>query len=788
MATTTTDGTVTSLENTPQAVDDSYTAASTGLTEDSTAVVWLDVMANDLGGKAKTLYSLDDGTNDGDPANDLLTKDLARTEALSSDTSLHGARIWIQDGHVGYDAGTLSADFRAQLQALNPGEWLTDSFTYAIRLGNGTLSWATATVQIGGVNDAPVVSGVVTGNAEEDGSCVTLDALANASDVDAGAALSVVNLPASLPGGVSYDAATHSFTLDPAVSAFQHLAAGEITTVTIEYGVSDGTATTPASASFTVTGTNDMPVVAAADVTGAVTELIAPAGNLTDSGTIGFSDVDLADVHSVSAVTPSAGALGTLTASVSADTTGSGTGGLVSWNYSVAAGAVEYLAKDQTKVETFSFDLSDGQGGTVTRTVSVTLTGTNDAPDIRAVTTDSAAQTLAETDAGLNAIGTLTVTDVDTADTVASSVTGVTLGGATGTLTAADVLGFLSMAPAAGLAADTGDTHNLSWTFDSGAQAFDYLALGESLTLAYTVESSDGHGGTDTQQLTITINGTADGPTDIVLTGVLPGGNNVPNGVIGQFSTTGGSGTATYSATLVEKTLAGVVQADSTPDVTVSASGAVSATTGPNGFEEGRLYELSVTATDSGGSLTEMFRVVTGSTSGDTINLGATVDDLSFLGGGNDTIFAGAGNDTVYGQNGTDSIHGGDGNDVLWGMNGADTFYFDTPLDAASNVDRIMDFNADSDKLYLSVAQFTGIGSGSGTLAAADFQQVSSAGTGDVSGLSVGAAVNIVYDASTGGLYFDADGGSLSNATQFAVLELAGLSGTFNSADIVFGA
>ncbi len=75
--------------------------------------------------------------------------------------------------------------------------------------------------------------------------------------------------------------------------------------------------------------------------------------------------MDLTDVHSLSAVTPSAGALGTLTASVSTDTTGSGVGGVVTWNYSVAASAVEYLAAGQTKVETFAFDVLDGQGGSV---------------------------------------------------------------------------------------------------------------------------------------------------------------------------------------------------------------------------------------------------------------------------------------------------------------------------------------------------------------------------------------------------------------------------------------
>ena len=51
----------------------------------------------------------------------------------------------------------------------------------------------------------------------------------------------------------------------------------------------------------TITGTNDAPVIAAQDLTGAVTEQVTPAGNLTDSGTIAFTDVDLTDVHSIGA-------------------------------------------------------------------------------------------------------------------------------------------------------------------------------------------------------------------------------------------------------------------------------------------------------------------------------------------------------------------------------------------------------------------------------------------------------------------------------------------------------
>ena len=57
---------------------------------------------------------------------------------------------------------------------------------------------------------------------------------------------------------------------------------------------------------------------------------------------------------------------------------------MITWNYSVADSAVEYLAAGQTKVETFTITLDDGNGGAVTRTINVTITGTNDAPVVAA--------------------------------------------------------------------------------------------------------------------------------------------------------------------------------------------------------------------------------------------------------------------------------------------------------------------------------------------------------------------------------------------------------------------
>src|SRR5689334_13036809 len=153
MATTTAGNQTVVFSNANTAQADTFTSSQTGLTEDSINIVFLDVMANDHGNA--TLWSIDNGISANTVQGgisfptDLLYQDTARVEALSTDYSAHGAHIWItSDGKVGYDTSTLDPAFRAQLNALNVGQSLSDTFTYAIRMGgSGTLSWTTVTVQ-----------------------------------------------------------------------------------------------------------------------------------------------------------------------------------------------------------------------------------------------------------------------------------------------------------------------------------------------------------------------------------------------------------------------------------------------------------------------------------------------------------------------------------------------------------------------------------------------------------------------------------------------------------------
>ena len=885
----------TSFNNTPQAGDDIY-----NLTEDQlialglikpSNILSLDVMSNDLGGNAKKLFSVDDGNGNSLNPTDLLQADGLVNGVSAWQCTASGNLVRINNGKIEVDVScSLSAIKASNINALGVTDAIHDTFVYAIRLANGTLSWATVRINITGNNDGPTASADSTATDEDHG--VTIAVLGNDIDPDVSDSLTVtgatitngalgsvtVNLDSTLTydpgsaynhlaagvcatvqitygisdghGGTSSAVATvtitgtndgpvavvdtaagtenqtltidvlandtdvddgHAFTLNTASAPankgtasvvgnqvqfnpgtdFDHLAKDVVEHVTLSYemkdeygaiststvnvtitGTNDGpvavvdtaagtenqtltidvlandtdvddghaftlnTASAPANkgtasvvgnqvqfnpgtdfdhlakdvvehvtlsyemkdeygaiststVEVTITGTNDGPIVAASDVTGAVTEQVAPVGNLSDTGTITFTDVDLSDVHSVGAVTASAGALGSLTASVSSDTTGTGLGGVVSWNYSVAASAVEYLGASDSKVESFTFTVSDGNGGTVNRTVDVTIQGTNDGPNIQVVATgtpDAASKTLTETNVGLSIGGTLTVTDADTTDTVNSSVTGVILSGTTGGLTAGDVLTMFSVTPSSGLPANSGDTHNLTWNFNSGGQAFNYLGVAQALTLTYTIQSTDGSA-TDTQQVSVTINGTNDGP--------VAGSNTL-------YVTESTTATFNLSTLLANDS---DFDGDSLTITSLAESSGLISNLHLNG--DGTFsFDVAATSSNQTGSFTYTLQDSRGATATGTVNF--TVRDLDTANGGGevdtidisgvtydasyintlddnddvttagvtDTLLGGDGNDTLRAGGGDDVLNGGANDDTLNGGAGNDTYVF----------------------------------------------------------------------------------------------------------------
>ena len=249
------------------------------------------------------------------------------------------------------------------------------------------------------INRLPVAgpgSGDVSeGIAPEDSSSTSGDVIAGAGDSDddvltvagvaagngAPLAANVGEPVAGTYGSLRMEAdGSYVYTLDNTLAGVQALAVGEQLSETFTFAVADGRdGVVSSTLTIVITGTNDAPLVTTAELAGSIAEPVKAEGVLQDSGTIGFGDVDLSDEHTVS-VKPQGTPLGSLAALVTSDTTGSGVDGAVRWTYSVDAAAIEHLALGETRVERFDVTIADGKGGLVTRTVEVTISGSNDAP------------------------------------------------------------------------------------------------------------------------------------------------------------------------------------------------------------------------------------------------------------------------------------------------------------------------------------------------------------------------------------------------------------------------
>jgi len=128
----------------------------------------------------------------------------------------------------------------------------------------------------------------------------------------------------------------------------------------------------------------------------------------------------------------------------------------------------------------------------------------------------------------------------------------------------------------------------------------------------------------------------------------------------------------------------------------------------------------------------------------------------------NDVLNGAAGGQNFAGQGGNDTLWGAGGVDTLWGGSGNDFFVFREM--GSANADRLSDFAAGQDKLQLDDAAFGAIGA-SGGFAAGDARFWASS-----SGAAHDANDRVVYNTSTGQLYYDADGNGAGGAQLFATL------------------
>jgi VCBS repeat-containing protein len=384
----------------------------------------------------------------------LLTNDLDLDEGGSfSLTAVNGSAVSVGQSialasgallRVNAD-GSFSYDPNGRFENLAPGATAKDSFTYTIADLQGLVSSATVTLTITGVNDAPTV-----GNVTQSTTLGTLvSGVLTATDVDSTSftfqqvGTPLMGLTLSENGHWSYDTSG---------------LASDATSVSFDYRASDGTALSSiATVTISLIEQNHAPVAGGATAQTNEDTVVASTLSATDADN---------DTLTYALVAPVAGV------TVSADG---------KWSYD-PRGRHDALAPGESDTVSFAFIASDGALVSEPATVTITVTGVDDAPVAKA----AAAQTDEDTVVG----GKLSATDVEN-----------------------DPLIYALVAPAAGvsLAADG------TWSYDPRGR-HDALAPGQSDTVSFAFTSSDGTKISNPASVTITITGINDAPVAVAVT------------------------------------------------------------------------------------------------------------------------------------------------------------------------------------------------------------------------------------------------------------------------------
>lgn len=506
--------------------------------------------------------------------------------------------MWIEGDKIAFNLGGYDSE------KLAAGQSITFILQYTAKMPNGALSTANVSVTIAGSNGGPVAIadvGSTTENAPR-----AFDVLANDTGAAVGQVLTLISATAPVGKG-SATIVGGKVVFDPGTD-FDHLSAGQTEVVTVGYTIADGNgAQSSSTIKITVTGENDRAVIGGT-FTGAITETDTAGAA---SGTLTVADPDAGQSAFV-AQSNVAGAYGTFNLSA---------GG--AWTYLMNGAHNEFKAgtayTDQITVRAL-----DG----TTQLLTVTIHGSNDRP----VLTSSAQAGAVSEDGTLAAAGNIDASDAE-GDALSYAVSGNTVG----------TYGSISV---------NSTTGEWTYTLANASAAVQSLNTGDVRHDIFTIAVSDGNGGTNSQQVDVTVNGASE------QTFADPNDQSQPGGGPPPGSTQGG---------------------ESSNDTLTGDDGA-NAISGLGGND-----------------------TLNGESGNDTL-YGGSGDDTLFGGSGNDTLFGGTGNDTLNGGDGADTLFGGSGGDVLngnsaddqliggWGADkltgggGIDTFRFLSPEDSGDYV------------------------------------------------------------------------------------------------------
>ena len=426
---------------------------------------------------------------------------------------------------------------------LSAGVTRTTSVQYTVSDGSLT-DTATLTMTVTGVNSA-VLAKDDTGRTTENlvltvadgatGTTTTLsggatrtdnaDLLLNDVDVDGddvltitrvdGKSASVGKATAGGNGGSFTISANGAWEFNPG-TAFDDLKAGATETTSVAYTVTDGSVTSRATLTVTVTGVNDAPV--AADDTGGTAEntvrTVADGATGTTNADLLLNDTDAeSDPLTITAV-------GGESASVGKATAGSNGGNFTiesngAWKFNPGT-AFDDLAAGATRITSVTYTAYDGRL-TDTATLTVTVTGANDDPTLTADTGMVTEDTSVDGDGNLMTSGTVGASGGDAGEDkfMTTPVTG-----AYGSLT---------------IAADG------AWTYKALNKQSDIQDLSPTATLTDTLRVTSADGVTSTT-VTITIRGDDDEPTLTGATGMVTEDTSVVSGNLVASGTVGATG------------------------------------------------------------------------------------------------------------------------------------------------------------------------------------------------------------------------------------------------------
>ena len=186
---------------------------------------------------------------------------------------------------------------------------------------------------------------------------------------------------------------TITWSFDSVEEAFDHLAASEslVLDYTVEVNDANGGISTQI-VKVTITGTNDKPAITveAGDSDSAL--LTETNSGLVTSGSLTVADADLSDVVAarISGVAASgqtsggpntATLLGMLSLADQTAVAAGASSGSINWTFDSGSEAFDYLEDGQSLVLDYTIEVDDGNGGTHTQVVQITVTGTAE-PDI----------------------------------------------------------------------------------------------------------------------------------------------------------------------------------------------------------------------------------------------------------------------------------------------------------------------------------------------------------------------------------------------------------------------